>query len=69
MGWVGGVVQSHFIVRPNLVLRLGWGFDNIEASVIITKCSSWLVQPSSAELRLALSMIISPSTLIQNISD
>ena len=26
-GWV--VVQSHFIVKPNLVLRLGWGFDKI----------------------------------------
>ena len=24
--WVG--VQSHFMVKPNLVLRLGWGFDN-----------------------------------------
>ena len=24
----GWVVQSHFIVKPNLVLRLGWGFDN-----------------------------------------
>ena len=24
----GGVVHSHFIVKPNLVLRLGWGFDN-----------------------------------------
>ena len=61
MGGVGGVgwgVHSHYIVRPNLVLRLGWGFDNIEASVIITKCSSWLVQPSSAELGLALSLII-----------
>ena len=23
-----GGVQSHFIVKPNLVLRLGWGFDN-----------------------------------------
>ena len=22
------MVQSHFIVKPNLVLRLGWGFDN-----------------------------------------
>ena len=21
-------VQSHFVVKPNLVLRLGWGFDN-----------------------------------------
>ena len=21
-------MQSHFIVKPNLVLRLGWGFDN-----------------------------------------
>ena len=26
-GW-GGVVQGHFIVKPNHVLRLGWGFDN-----------------------------------------
>ena len=26
-GWWG--VQSHFIVKPNLVLRLGWGFDNL----------------------------------------
>ena len=26
-GW-GGVVQSHFIGKPNLVLRLGWGVDN-----------------------------------------
>ena len=21
-------MKSHFIVKPNLVLRLGWGFDN-----------------------------------------
>ena len=28
MGGWGGVVQSHFIVKPNLVLRLGRGFDN-----------------------------------------
>ena len=27
-GWWG--VQSHFHVKPNLVFRLGWGFDNIE---------------------------------------
>ena len=31
-GWdgVGGVggLHSHYIVKPNLVLRLGWGFDN-----------------------------------------
>ena len=27
---MGGVVQSHFIIKPNLVLRLGWGFDNKE---------------------------------------
>ena len=26
---VGWGVQSHFIVKPNLVLRLGWGFDNL----------------------------------------
>ena len=25
-GWWG--LQSHFHVKPNLVLRLGWGFDN-----------------------------------------
>ena len=24
-------VQSHFVVKPNLVLRLGWGFDNKNA--------------------------------------
>ena len=30
-GWVGGVgwgLHSHYIVKPDLVLRLGWGFDN-----------------------------------------
>ena len=29
--WVvggGWGLQSHFRVKPNLVLRLGWGFDN-----------------------------------------
>ena len=26
MGWG---LHSHYIVKPNLVLRLGWGFDNI----------------------------------------
>ena len=29
-GWVGGVgwgLHSYYIVKPNLVLRLGWGFD------------------------------------------
>ena len=30
--WVGGVggwgLHSHYIVKPNHVLRLGWGFDN-----------------------------------------
>ena len=25
---VGRGGQSHFIVKPNLVLRLGWGVDN-----------------------------------------
>ena len=28
LSFCGGVVQSHFIVKPNLVLRLGCGFDN-----------------------------------------
>ena len=23
-------MQSHFLVKPNLVLRLGWGFDNMK---------------------------------------
>ena len=29
-GWgvVGWGLHSHYIVKPNLVLRLGWGFDN-----------------------------------------
>ena len=26
MGWG---LHSHFIVKPNLVLRFGWGFDNL----------------------------------------
>ena len=30
--WVGWGVQSHFIVKPNLVLRLGRGFDKIFCS-------------------------------------
>ena len=32
--WVGGVggVHSHYIVKPNLVLRLSWGFDNYSSS-------------------------------------
>ena len=25
---VGWGLHSHYIVKPNLVLRLGWGFDN-----------------------------------------
>ena len=25
---MGGGLHSHYIVKPNLVLRLGWGFDN-----------------------------------------
>ena len=29
------MVQSHFIVKPNLVLRLGWGFDKISKATII----------------------------------
>ena len=28
VGWVGWGVHSHYIFKPNLVLRLGWGFDN-----------------------------------------
>ena len=27
MGWG---VHSHYVVKPNIVLRLGWGFDNIQ---------------------------------------
>ena len=34
------VVHSHFIVKPNLVLRLGWGFDNIAV---------WLAQEELTE--------------------
>ena len=28
-------VHSHFIVKPNLVLRLGWGFDNTDTGGIV----------------------------------
>ena len=35
--WVGGGwgLQSHFHVKPNLVLRLGWGFDKMLTLKII----------------------------------
>ena len=36
VGW-GGVVQSHFIVKPNIVLRLGWGFDNYNTISLLLK--------------------------------
>ena len=53
-GWggVGWGLHSHYIVNPNLVLRLDWGFDN-------TKMLQWLqlleritkdVQPISANI-------------------
>ena len=29
------MVQSHFIVKPNLVLRLGWGFDNKDTFLFV----------------------------------
>ena len=29
VGWGG--LHSHYIVKPNLVLRLGWGFDNLKS--------------------------------------
>ena len=28
-------MHSHYIVKPNLVLRLGWGFDNIGTQVLL----------------------------------
>ena len=37
---VGWGVQSHFIVKPNLVLRLGWGFDNYLE--ILLKRAHWI---------------------------
>ena len=41
------MVQSHFIVKPNLVLRLGWGFDN---SLELFK---WIVHAAAGQPRLA----------------
>ena len=34
VGWGGWGVHSHYVVKPNLVLRLGWGFDNRYNSTI-----------------------------------
>ena len=31
--WVGGL-HSHYIVKPNLVFRLGWGFDNLNQPIV-----------------------------------
>ena len=42
MGGVGGWgVHSHYIVKPNLVLRLGWGFDNM-ACVLFVSSNTFL---------------------------
>ena len=41
VGGVGGVgwgLHSHYIVKPNLVLRLGWGFDNIYNCSLMNLC-------------------------------
>ena len=38
-GGGGGGLQSNFIVKPNLVLRLGWDFDNLNLNII--KTSKW----------------------------
>ena len=35
----GWAVHSHYIVKPNLVLRLGWDFDNLNLNIIQT--SKW----------------------------
>ena len=35
-GW-GGVCKVIFMSNPTVVLRLGWGFDNINISVISKK--------------------------------
>ena len=43
--WGGGWgVQSHFQVKPNLVLRLGWGFDNkgeCILSIVVVLCDPY----------------------------
>ena len=52
----------------NIVTRHALSFV-MNVNIIAKLSSSWLVQPSSAELRLALSMNISTSTLIRNSSD
>ena len=36
----GWGLQSHFIVKSNLVLRLGWGFDNIEMELLSVVANS-----------------------------
>ena len=53
VGWVGGV-QSHFIVKPNLVLRLGWGFDNY----VWANRAKYVMQPQNKFFFKTLSFII-----------
>ena len=65
---VGGVVQSHFIVKPNLVLRLGWGFDNkmiffwgnfnmggnfSNMLYVITCCHNWHLTPTKTNEKIS----------------
>ena len=47
-----GGVQSHFIVKPNLVLRLGWGFDNKSLFYFWEAC----VELGQAQLKLELKL-------------
>ena len=44
------VVQSHFIVKPNLVLRLGWGFDKNSNDIISPK-NDWSFCDDISQLR------------------
>ena len=41
---VGWGLHSHYIVKPNLVLRLGWGFDNTHASFQSSRKGGQLVR-------------------------
>ena len=45
---------SHFIVKPNLVLRLGWGFNNMGKNYIIK--SGFLIIPDEHERSVQLTV-------------
>ena len=60
--WWG--LQSHFIVKPDLVLRLGWSFDNRNISDVIGSDLYNEIEDALGPLADDITDIISPPSLL-----